>query len=200
MPTQVQIAKNFNQIGLFWDVAPWDTVAYFKLEFSLDRSVWAEVESGFRNYHPSIEKVIEFEFDREDLSLEETDTFFLRLVEFDKDDNQVSVGPVKQVPAVSDVSVIAGALNSPLKSSESFSLDISTVQRITFSEDAKYLEVFNNSIDDLYISIDGLDADATRSMIVAPNSFYSISANIPKDVGVSLLSSGTSNVRVVSHY
>lgn len=204
MLPSVQLYENTStKVQIFWDLAS-SAVASFNVYWSATGIVGSYVllRSGIPNFGTFGKKYTNYAFLRADLSLTEKDSFYVAISSMDALGAESSMGTGRLVPYLADQMADAGSINSPITVSENLSKSIGLVpERITFTHDVKFLEIFNNSDNLLYVEVTGFDASVTKSIPVYPRVYYTIFRNLSKQTGVSIVAEGgVVDTRIVAHY
>lgn len=204
MLPSVQLYENTStKVQLFWDLAS-SAVSSFNVYWSATGTVGSYVllKTGIPNFGTFGKKYTNYLFLRADLGLTEKDSFYVALTSVDAIGAESPMGTGRLVPYLADQMADAGSINSPITVSENLSTSIGLVpERITFTHDVKFLEIFNNSDNLLYVEVTGFDASVTKSIPVYPRVYYTIFRNLSKQTGVSLVAEGgVVDTRIVAHY
>lgn len=204
MLPSVQLYENTStKVQLFWDLAS-SAVASFNVYWSATGTAGSYIllKTGIPNFGTFGKKYTNYLFNRADLSLTEKDSFYVAITSVDAIGAESPIGTGRLVPYLADQMADAGSINSPITVSENLSQSIGLApQRITFTHDVKFLEIFNNSDNLLYVEVTGFDASITKSIPVYPRVYYTIFRNLSKQTGVSLIAEGgIVDTRIVAHY
>lgn len=204
MAVHLQVGENYSRVQVFWDLDTTGTVAGFNLYWAdVKTGTWTKVNGGPIRNTPSYGRVyVDYIFTRASIGVPDDAPFFLRATEVDTLGVESAPGPSKHFPDYRNVPNQSGAVNSPVLSSELYSQLVPTAAtKITFSNDAKAIEIYNNSAGNLYLDVTGSQVDPATGMIIPSTGYYSAQINIPKDTGISVYASAApADIRIVVHY
>jgi hypothetical protein len=198
----IQLYSTSSLINAVWEVTPgYVSYALYSSPTGL-AGTFTLVRENIPNIPSLGKRLVSFAFARSSIGYQEANTFYLMLQGVTPL-STVETGEVRIVPSCVGQKVDAGAMNSPITASENKSLKVGTEAiQLELSHDVKFLEVFNNTDEEvLYVEVSGIAATTTRSMPVYPKVYYTVFRNISKDTGISMISSaGTIDARIVVHY
>jgi hypothetical protein len=205
MLPSIQLYENSSKVTVFWDLLSPATVASYNLYWSNtgDTGTFVLLRTDIPNFGSFGKKYTAAYLDRAEISLSEKDSFYLAITSVSTLGAESPLGTARLIPYLSDQNVDAGSVNSPVTVSENKSLTVGgSALRLTFTHDAKLIEIFNNTDGaTLYVDVTGFDATTTKSMPVYSKVYYTIFRNLNKDTGVSLITDGSDiDARIVVHY
>lgn len=198
----IQLYSSNSLINAVWDVTSGYTLYNLFSSPTGIVGTYTLVRKSIPNRASLGKKLISYEFTRESIGYTEAETFYLALQGVTPT-GTTALGDARIVPSCVDQMVDAGAMNSPITASENKTLLVGTTAvKLDLTHDVKFLEVFNNTDEEvLYVEVSGIPATTARSMPVYSKVYYTIFRNISKDTGISLIASaGTIDARIVVHY
>jgi len=142
-------------------------------------------------------------FNKSDIGLSGENSFYLMITSEGFTGIESEPGDVRLVPFLSDQPAEAGGYHSAITKSENFSQIVGTDPvRVKFSQDARVIELFNNSDSSpSYVDVSGFDASSDSGMVLMPKTYYVIDRHISKDTGFSIVADASdTDIRVVVHY
>lgn len=206
MLPSVQIYEKGERVTVFWELMA--GARKFNLYWSKTGSAgsFALLQDNIPNFASLGKKYTKHSFDRSFIGLSISDTFYLAITWVNGTGVESALGIPRIIPYEVDQQADGGALNSPIVTSENISTHVgsSAPQRILFTHDVIFMEIFNNSSNvAIYVDLTGVDATIEKSMPVYPKVYYTIFRNLSKDNGVSIIAapgSEAADVRIVVHY
>lgn len=199
----VQIGSNSSTVELFWDADLTVNGGSFTLYYAVVKAGPYTAVATVGNVPNYGKRSIKYELKRADISFTLSNSFYVAGTFTPSGGAEGPKGASRFIPSPADQPANAGSVNSPLTVSERFPVAVgNTPVRVTFTADARQIEVFNyDRTYEIFVDVTGLDASATESMVVMPCAYYALGIQVSKDTGISMVSAGGPNdVRIVVHY
>ena len=199
----IQMGSNGSTVELFWDADLTVNGGSFTLYHAVVKTGPYTAVATLNNVPNYGKRCIRYEMKRDSYGFTIANSFYVAGTYTPKGGVEGAKGASRFVPAPADQPANAGSVNSPLTVSERFPVAVgNTPVRVTFTADARQIEVFNyDRTYEIFVDVTGLDASATESMVVMPCAYYALGIQVSKDTGISMVSAGGPNdVRIVVHY